>query len=170
MMEIMDDIEINFVDIEDTPDDLPPKKRLVYNKIDALLRDNPQNIPDKANYLGVFGSRSLLGDAVLKIIEKHVDTLHASVIVTAAEPAGVCSLAQQYAREKHFPLQVHFLQMEKYARGAWERRSDHVIGVSDAILCIHDGVSKGTYNEILRCIHFGKPFIYERIARYKEQK
>lgn len=113
--------------------------------------------------LGVFGSRSLKDKRVLEIIHKHALELDARMIVTAAEPAGVCQLAQVYAREQKLPLQIHFLQADKYARGMWEHRSDHVIENSDIVLLVHDGESRGTHNEMLRVIKFEKPYIYERI-------
>lgn len=113
--------------------------------------------------LAVFGSRSLKDGRVLEIIHRHVLELDAGMIVTAAEPSGVCQLAQKYARERKLPLLVHFLQADKYARGMWEHRSDHVIGDFDMVLLIHDGESHGTYNEMQRTIKFGKPYIYERI-------
>lgn len=113
--------------------------------------------------LAVFGSRSLKDDRVTEIIHRHVVELNARMIVTAAEPAGVCQLAQKYARDHKVPLLVHFLQADKYARGMWEHRSDHVIADSDIVLLVHDGVSHGTHNEMQRTIKFEKPYIYERI-------
>lgn len=113
--------------------------------------------------LAVFGSRSLKDARALEIIEKHVKELNAQMIVTAAEPAGICQIAQVYARQAKLPLLVHFLQADKYARGMWEHRSDHVIQSSDIVLLIHDGESRGTYNEMQRTQYFHKPYIYERI-------
>ena len=115
--------------------------------------------------LGVFGSRSLKDARVLDIISRVVAARNAGLIVTAAEPAGVCALAQEWCREHHFPLQIHFLQRDKYARGMWEHRSDHVIANSDLVLLIHDGVSRGTHNEMLRTMHFHVPYVYERIPQ-----
>lgn len=117
--------------------------------------------------LGVFGSRSLKDARVLDIISRVVDERNAWLIVTAAEPSGVCTLAQEWCRKHRFPLQVHFLQKDKYARGMWERRSDHVIANSDLVLLIHDGVSRGTHNEMLRTMHFHVPYVYERVPQMK---
>ena len=117
--------------------------------------------------LGVFGSRSLKDTRVMDIISRVVATRNAGLIVTAAEPEGVCTVAQEWCRKHHFPLQVHFLQQDKYARGKWEHRSDHVIANSDLVLLIHDGVSRGTHNEMLRTLHFHVPYVYERIPQMK---
>ena len=115
--------------------------------------------------LGVFGSRSLKDVRVFDIISKVVESRNVWLIVTAAEPAGVCTVAQEWCRKHHFPLQVHFLQQDKYARGKWEHRSDHVIANSDLVLLIHDGESRGTHNEMLRTMHFHCPYVYERIPQ-----
>lgn len=127
---------------------------------DAGVQDAPVR-------LGVFGSRSLRDGRVFDIISRVVAERNAWLIVTAAEPAGVCTLAQEWCREHHFPLQIHFLQKDKYARGMWERRSDHVIANSDLVLLIHDGKSRGTHNEMLRTMHFHVPYVYERMPRMK---
>lgn len=136
-------------------------------QIDDLLSgvEHNQTAPDDLLdfRLAVFGSRSLKDARVFELIDKHVKERRAQMIVTAAEPAGVCQIAQLYARKAKLPLLVHFLQAEKYARGQWERRSDHVIQSSDVVLLIHDGESRGTYNEMQRTQHFKKPYIYERI-------
>lgn len=100
---------------------------------------------------------------VLEVIDCHVQQFNPSLIVTAAEPAGVCHTAQEYAKRHSIPLQVHFLNIKKYARGAHEHRSDYVIQASDLVLLIHDGKSQGTYNEVLRTIKFRKPFIYKSL-------
>lgn len=162
----MDDFDIPFMSL-DEPAAKPARSKVnVRAKLDAiLLRTDFPPVPAVARALAVFGSRSLKDDRVLKVIKKHLQSLQAGLIVTAAEPSGVCSMAQRFAKAEKVPLQVHFLQMEKYARGMHEHRSDDVIKASDVVLLIHDGDSKGTYNELLRAIHFGKPFIYERLSK-----
>lgn len=139
-------------------------------RVDSLPQDaGAQGAQDNAApcRLGVFGSRSLKDARVLDIISRVVAERNAGLIVTAAEPSGVCTLAQEWCRKHRFPLQVHFLQKDKYARGMWERRSDHVIANSDLVLLIHDGVSRGTHNEMLRTMHFHVPYVYERIPQMK---
>lgn len=126
-------------------------------------------VPERARFLAVFGSRTLGDLRARKIIERYVHEKGAEIIVTAAEPVGICALAQKYAREEKIALQTHFLRMDKYAKGAHEHRSDDVIKACDCVLFIHDGNSKGTYNEILRAIHFRKPFIYEHLEELKNE-
>jgi hypothetical protein len=124
--------------------------------------------PDKTNArkLAVFGSRSLTDARVTALIGEYYNKLNPSVIVTTQEPAGVCHLAQNFAKRLSLGLELHFLN-PKYGKGAFEHRSDDVINSSDAILLIHDGKSKGTANELDRVKKFNKEFYYEIIEPLK---
>jgi uncharacterized phage-like protein YoqJ len=94
---------------------------------------------------------------------KHYDT-----IVTTQEPKGVCQLAQIFAKENSMILELHFLNIKKYAKGAFEHRSDNVIKSSDFLLLIHDGESKGTQNELERVKKFKKPYKYVMLDKTDE--
>jgi hypothetical protein len=113
--------------------------------------------------LGIFGSRTLKDNRVKALIYEELEKTGADTIVTTQEPLGVCTIAQQVAKEKGLVLELHFLNFERYAGGAFEHRSDDVIKASDKILLIHDGVSKGTSNELKRTIKFKKPYRYEKL-------
>jgi hypothetical protein len=90
------------------------------------------------------------------------------VLVTTQEPKGVCALAQVYAKENAIPLELHFLNIKRYARGAFEHRSDEVIKSVDFILLIHDGESQGTKNELARVKKFNKPYKYVKLDKSTE--
>ncbi|MDR1218260.1 MAG: hypothetical protein LBK73_01470 [Treponema sp.] len=90
------------------------------------------------------------------------------MLVTTQEPKGVCALAQVYAKENAIPLELHFLNIKKYARGAFEHRSDEVIKSADFILLIHDGESQGTKNELERVKKFNKPYKYVKLDKSTE--
>ena len=111
--------------------------------------------------LGIFGSRTLKDSRVKMIIIDEIEKTGADTIVTTQEPLGVCTIAQQIAKEKALVLELHFLNFDKYKGGAFEHRSDDVIKSADKILLIHDGQSKGTSNELKRTEHFKKPYRYE---------
>lgn len=113
--------------------------------------------------IGIFGSRTLRDERVKLIILEELDKYKADTIVTTQEPLGVCSVAQNVAKTEHFILELHFLNF-KYRAGAFEHRSDAVIQASDRILLIHDGVSKGTANELKRTEKLGKPYTYVTLA------
>ena len=97
--------------------------------------------------LGFHGSRTLRDERVRIIILEEIEKHKPSVIVTHAEPEGVCEMAREIAREKAIPLKVHFLNF-KYLRGAFEHRSKDVLNDSDHSIFIHDGRSKGCSNEM----------------------
>lgn len=111
--------------------------------------------------LGVFGSRSLNDDRVAMLICEELQKTGATMLVTAQEPAGVCTVAQQVARREAIPIELHFLNCDKYARGAFHFRSQEVIDSCDKVLLIHDGVSQGTSNELEQCKKSGRDFRYE---------
>jgi len=93
------------------------------------------------------GSRGLKDERVRIIILEMLEKYNPEVIVTHAEPDGVCAMARLIAKEKGIPLKLHFLNF-KYLRGAFEHRSKDVLKDSDVAIFIHDGISVGTSNEI----------------------
>jgi hypothetical protein len=116
--------------------------------------------------LGIFGSRSLQDVRVsVEIADFLKENPEYDLIVTTQEPKGVCSLAQKYAKENAIVLELHFLNVKKYARGSFEHRSDEVIKSADFLLVIHDGESAGTSNELARIKKFKKPFKYVRLEK-----
>ena len=96
--------------------------------------------------LSFHGSRTLKDERVRIIILEEIKKHNPDVVVTHAEPEGVCEMARKICREKAIPLKLHFLNF-KYLRGAFEHRSKAVLLDSDYAIFIHDGHSKGTSNE-----------------------
>lgn len=113
--------------------------------------------------LAIFGSRTLLSTKVFDFMVSEITRLAPAEIVTAAEPAGVCELAQKAAKQLKIPLKVHYADNDKYAAGKYERRSIAVLSSCDICLFLHDGTSKGTKNEIAVAKRLKKPFIYHKI-------
>ncbi len=81
------------------------------------------------------------------MILEAVDKYGANMIVTHAEPEGVCAVARKLCEDNSIPLTLHFLNF-KFQRGAFEHRSKAVMRDSDVALFIHDGKSKGCANEM----------------------
>jgi len=106
--------------------------------------------------LSVHGSRGLKDERVRILILEAIAKYKPSVIVTHAEPDGVCGVARALCREIAMPLKLHFLNF-KYLRGAFEHRSKDVLRDSDHALFIHDGESRGTANEIAMAKKMGQP-------------
>ena len=84
-------------------------------------------------------------------------------LICHAEPEGVSKVARELAKELAMPLHLHFLDMTKM-RGAWHHRSIAVLKDCDRAILIHDGVSKGTANELKLCIKLKKPHTLHTIS------
>jgi hypothetical protein len=114
--------------------------------------------------LCIFGSRSLSGVPILEIIKSEAEKHQAEYIVTSGEPVGVCRTVQVFCRQEGYPLKLHFLQ-KKWGRGAFHHRSLAILKECDHCVLIHDGISKGTQNELDLCRKLGKPYTYHQIER-----
>ncbi|EMS79184.1 hypothetical protein [Desulfotignum phosphitoxidans] len=97
--------------------------------------------------LSVHGSRTLEDERVKVLLMNEILEHKITMIVTHAEPGGVCQVARKLAKEMALPLKLHFLNF-KYRGGAFERRSKAVLKDCDRAIFIHDGKSKGTTNEL----------------------
>ena len=97
--------------------------------------------------LAIFGSRTLTGPAAIQAVIDGIIRNQPTAIVTAGEPAGVCSVAQEAARLYCIPLTLHWLDKKHRCAGAWHHRSKNVLRDCEAVLIVHDGKSKGTANE-----------------------
>ena len=118
--------------------------------------------------LSVHGSRTLNDERVRILIMEEIERCNPEIIVTHAEPEGVCEVARDICKEKAIPLMLFFLNFQ-YLRGAFERRSKDVLRHSDHALFIHDGKSKGTHNEIILADKMNIPKTVHQIetTRYK---
>ena len=97
--------------------------------------------------MSIHGSRTLKDERVKIILLEEIERHRPTTIVTHAEPDGVCGVARALCRELAIPLTVHFLNF-KYLRGAFEHRSKDVLRDCEYSIFIHDGISKGTSNEL----------------------
>jgi hypothetical protein len=105
----------------------------------------------------IFGSRTLEGDEVQKVIKEYTAHNKPLMILTSGETAGVCAEARKYAKEQSLPLLL-FWANPKYHKGKYAQRSIQAINECDKILFIHDGTSKGTSNEIKDAQKLFKPY------------
>lgn len=99
--------------------------------------------------LAVFGSRTIKDDTAVFEIERAIQKYNADTIITAQEPLGVCTVAQQVAKKENLTLILEFLNF-RYLQGAYEHRCDKILKQCDIALFIHDGESQGTKNELER--------------------
>lgn len=122
-------------------------------------RNNKLNIS-----LGVHGTRDLYDDRVRIILLDCIKKYGITKIVTHAEPHGVCEIARKLAQELGIVLELHYLNIRN-GRGMFYHRSFGVINSSDFSVVIHDGVSKGTQNEVKLLKKMNKDFEYHKIEK-----
>jgi hypothetical protein len=119
--------------------------------------------------VSIHGSRSLKDERVKVLLLEAIEELKPDVIVTHAEPDGVCEVARKLCQEKAIPLKLHFLNF-KYLKGAFMNRSKAVFKDSDFAIFIHDGESKGCSNELELCRKLGMKYKYYRLEKTEYKK
>ena len=113
--------------------------------------------------LAVFGSRSLTGDAVEKIIRSAIDKHRPAFVLTAGEPEGVCAVARSVCRATVTPLMLHFLDTRRCA-GKYHWRSVAILKQASTAVFIHDGHSHRTRNEMKLAKAMNVPIEYHELA------
>lgn len=113
--------------------------------------------------IGIFGSRSLNDDRVNSIIADYIERNHPDAVATAGEPVGVCQAAREYCRDNAIPLLLFHIDTQR-AGGMYHHRSLSLLNRVESMLFIHDGISKGTSNEIKQCEELGIPYSYFTLA------
>ena len=111
----------------------------------------------KRTSLGVYGSRTLKDERVKIILMEEIEKYGVTEMVTAAAPGGVCEVARDLCKEKAIPLTLYFLDFQ-FRRGAFEHRSIASLKGAERAVFIHDGVSRGTANELKLARKMGIPY------------
>jgi len=110
----------------------------------------------------VCGSRSITDkEKIFAQLESFWNTqLNSSseIVVVEGGAKGVDTIAGEWATSKGFEIEVHKPDYKKYARGAPIRRNEEMVKISDIVLVLWDGVSKGTQNSIDLCQAYGKKY------------
>lgn len=114
--------------------------------------------------LAIFGSRTLYDDRVKNIILTEIEKFNPSEIVTSAIIEGVCKMARDICQKNAIPLKLHFIN-PKYAQGKYDHRSKAVLNDCDFVIIIHDGISKGTTNELNIAIKMNIPYEYYKLKK-----
>lgn len=119
--------------------------------------------------LCIFGTRTFYNHPeAAKIVDEEISRLQPQIIVTSGDADGICKLAVDKAKQFSIPLELHFLNREKYAAGMYHHRSLEILQNSNYVLFIHDGKSQGTKNEIEMAKKLNIEFKYYKIKPYKE--
>lgn len=113
--------------------------------------------------MGIFGSRSLNDDRVNTIIADCLEREKPDAVATAGEPAGVCQVAREYCQSHAIPLLLFHIDVNR-AGGMYHHRSLALLQRVESMLFVHDGVSKGTLNELKQCEELGIEYSYFTLA------
>jgi len=118
--------------------------------------------PGEVKRLLIFGSRTLADQRVKDVIVAEIEKHQPSVLVTAGEPAGVCEVARELAKELAIPLSLHYLNL-KHNQGKYHHRSVNALKDCDHCVLIHDGASLGTKNELVLAKKMLVPYTYHEL-------
>ena len=118
----------------------------------------------KGYKLAVVGSRDFDDfDTLVKILDRIRIVKKIDLIVSGAAE-GVDSMSEHYAEVNGIPTLILPADWEQYGKSAGFIRNKDIWGNSDIILCIWDGVSKGTKHTIDAKENRGKEmYIYNYI-------
>lgn len=113
--------------------------------------------------LVIFGSRTLSGPRIAKIIMQEIAKIRPDVIITAGDAVGVCDEARKIATQIPLPLECHYLDRSRNA-GKYHHRSASAYRWATHAIFIHDGTSKGTQNEMNMADKMNIPSTYHLIT------
>lgn len=113
--------------------------------------------------LTIFGNRTLRDSRCKEIIYKFLEKNDVTEIHTSGETSGICELAREIAKTEAITLVLKFADNKKYAAGKYEHRAKDILKHSDFVIFIHDGMSKGTLNELKMAQKLKIPFEYHKI-------
>lgn len=105
--------------------------------------------------IAVIGSRGLNSPEIKEIIKKKLEEMECTQVISGGS-LGVSLLAEEVAREQGYKLQIHRPDYKTYGKVAPHVRSSLMISACEKVLCIWDGKSKGTSNELVKARTSGK--------------
>lgn len=79
------------------------------------------------------------------------------IIILTGHCSGTDLLAEKYATENGFPLEIHPARWQQYGRGAGVIRNKEMVIQSDLIIAFWDAKSRGTKSLINIAIELSKP-------------
>ena len=110
----------------------------------------------------IVGSRSIKDFDLSKHVPKGVDT----IISGGAE--GIDTIAERYADKHRLSKYIIRPQYESYGKAAPLKRNEVMADMSDAILVVWDGISRGTEHTIKYAKKSGKPLTVINIQEQKK--
>lgn len=68
------------------------------------------------------------------------------IIILSGHCSGTDLMAERYAKEKEYDLEIFPAEWDKYGRGAGPKRNKEMVEKSDRVLAFWNGKSRGTKN------------------------
>lgn len=98
-------------------------------------------------------------DTFLKYIDLCLSKIakNNKIIILSGHCSGVDSMAEQYAAEKGYELEIFPAQWNKYGKFAGPKRNNEMVKKSDYVIAFWDNKSKGTKNLIENAKQLNKP-------------
>lgn len=66
------------------------------------------------------------------------------IVILSGHCRGVDAMAEKYAKENGFSLEIHPAEWEKYGRAAGPKRNEKMVLLADCVIAFWDGKSRGT--------------------------
>ena len=112
-------------------------------------------------YCLVVGSRtftdySLMCEKLDKLLSRY-NSLCVPICIVSGGARGADALAERYAKEHNYQLEVFHADWNKYGKSAGIRRNKQMAEVADALVAFWDGKSRGTKNMIEQMRRLKKP-------------
>ena len=82
-----------------------------------------------------------------------------NIIILSGHCRGTDMMAEKYAKERGYSLELYPAKWSVYGRCAGVIRNKEIVNNSDLIVAFWDGKSKGTKNLIDNAISLSKPYI-----------
>ncbi len=99
----------------------------------------------------IVGSRSITDFDLSPYIPEDVDT------IISGGAGGIDSLAERYADLRHLSKYIVRPRYDLYGRAAPLKRNEQIVDMSDAVLIVWDGCSKGTQYTLKYAKRMNKP-------------
>jgi len=90
------------------------------------------------------------------------------IVIISGHSSGVDSMAERYAEDNGFELEIYPAEWKKYGRAAGPKRNKIMVERSDAVIAFWDNSSSGTKNLINCAEKCGKPVMIIDISKTKQ--
>ncbi len=94
------------------------------------------------NYKNYNDFKSTLNDYFEKLEKNY------QIIIISGHCSGVDTMAEQYAYEKGYTLEIFPADWKKYGKAAGPKRNEEMVKASNTVIAFWDNSSKGTKNLI----------------------